>query len=257
MKGFINLTHTNNGKIAKAKSELQTEIQNAINGIIDTFYSKQQVQQLIANLAGITFKKVEILPTENILTNVIYLVPFAEAGEQNLYEEYMYIDDMWEKIGTTAIDLSNYVSLEEFNKLVNNETQIVPTSGGLAIGGAIKSSRYEDVAIGSRAQNTNGPSTAIGANAKAGFQGTALGYGADSSIGTGGLALGRASSTTANYAIQLGLGTNSTANSLQIQNDNIYNHETHTATFQNLELNGENILNMFPTIEEINDDEEV
>ena len=126
-------------------------------------------------------------------------------------------------------------------QIQNNEVQIRPSSGGLALGGAIKSSSAEDIAIGYNAQNTNNLSTAIGRGAKAGFQGTALGNGADSSSGTGGLALGRGSTTKATYAVQLGLGTNSTANSLQIQNDNIYKADTHTLTVQNAQVNGNNV----------------
>lgn len=130
------------------------------------------------------------------------------------------------------------VSQEDFDKLVNNETQIVPTSGGLAIGGANKPSSYESMAIGYRATTSISSSTAIGTNAKSGFQGTAIGNYADASVGTGGTALGRGATTTANYAIQLGLGTNNTANSFQIENDNIYKTDTHTLTVQNIELNG-------------------
>ena len=39
--------------------------------------------------------------------NTIYLVPGSEE-ENNLYEEYFYIDDGWEKFGSAGVDLSGY-----------------------------------------------------------------------------------------------------------------------------------------------------
>lgn len=46
---------------------------------------------------------VETLPTEDIDTNTIYMVLDSEASTQgNVYNEYLYINNSWELIGTTA-----------------------------------------------------------------------------------------------------------------------------------------------------------
>ena len=50
--------------------------------------------------------------------NVIYFVPAADSEEQNVYEEYMWIDGQWELLGTTKVDLSGYATKEEMNKKV-------------------------------------------------------------------------------------------------------------------------------------------
>lgn len=51
---------------------------------------------------GLTYKVVAQLPTENILSDVIYMVPAGTQGENQVYDEYLYIDDVWELIGSTA-----------------------------------------------------------------------------------------------------------------------------------------------------------
>jgi hypothetical protein len=51
---------------------------------------------------GLTYKVVSVLPTADILNDVIYLVPADSTGSQSVYDEYIYIDGNWELIGTTA-----------------------------------------------------------------------------------------------------------------------------------------------------------
>lgn len=47
---------------------------------------------------------VEELPTEDIDTNTIYMVLDSEASQQgNVYNEYLYINNAWELIGTTEV----------------------------------------------------------------------------------------------------------------------------------------------------------
>lgn len=58
-----------------------------------------------ANDAHITFKLVDELPTEDIKGNVIYLLPNEAESGQNVYDEYMYIEENWEVIGTTKVNL--------------------------------------------------------------------------------------------------------------------------------------------------------
>lgn len=48
------------------------------------------------------------LPTENIRDKVIYFVPKTDSEQQDAYDEFIYINDNWEHIGTTEVDLSNY-----------------------------------------------------------------------------------------------------------------------------------------------------
>ena len=72
--------------------------------------SKEYVQELISTVTSASFEVVDELPTEGIKTNTIYLIPSQSSGLNNVYDEWVYINNKWELIGTTAIDLSNYLS---------------------------------------------------------------------------------------------------------------------------------------------------
>lgn len=98
-------------------------ITNAVNNLINYYlksetYTKEEVNSLISTLSGIHFEYVATLPTENIQTNAIYLVPKADTQSRNVKEEYINLDGTtagWEKIGDTDIDLSDYVTITELN----------------------------------------------------------------------------------------------------------------------------------------------
>ena len=88
-------------------------ITNAVNNLINYYlksevYTKEEVQTLIGRISSLELIKVDKLPTENIKTSAIYLVPNEESEENNIYTEYLYMDGKWEIIGTTSVDLSQY-----------------------------------------------------------------------------------------------------------------------------------------------------
>jgi hypothetical protein len=88
------------------------------NELSEDYYTKAAVNDLISGLtAGINLTIVETLPTENIDTNTIYLVLKTEAYLNDYYDEYMYINERWELIGNTRVDLNNvYTKAEIDNK---------------------------------------------------------------------------------------------------------------------------------------------
>lgn len=62
---------------------------------------------------------VQTLPIENIKEHTIYFVP--KIGDTNdVYDEYVYINNTWEMIGNTQIDLSGKVDNEDFENLITN-----------------------------------------------------------------------------------------------------------------------------------------
>ena len=91
-------------------------------------YSKTEVDTLIAGVSGLHFEVVNALPTQDIDMNTIYLVPKQDSGQQDVYDEFICLDDTttpatWEKIGTTEIDLSDYVTDTELaTELLNYVT---------------------------------------------------------------------------------------------------------------------------------------
>lgn len=73
--------------------------------------SKQYVDNLMSG--AVKRLVVESLPTEDIDTNTIYMVLKSVPSTNNIYDEYMYINNAWELIGTTEVDLSNYYTKTE------------------------------------------------------------------------------------------------------------------------------------------------
>lgn len=88
---------------------------------LDTqFAPKKYVDDLIAGIDITDREIVQQLPTQDISTKTIYMVPSSDPSAQNVYEEYMYINSAWELIGSTSIDLSNYYTKSEVDAMITN-----------------------------------------------------------------------------------------------------------------------------------------
>lgn len=70
---------------------------------------KTYVDELISSLTLLDVKKVDVLPTTDISTSTIYMVPRKASTKDNVYDEYMYVGNAWEHFGTTDIELSEYL----------------------------------------------------------------------------------------------------------------------------------------------------
>lgn len=126
-----------------------TQIQNTLNTAVETINNKLSEKQdkltagygitiqpdgdgnlvISANLSFEIYKVAESLPVASaVYTNTIYLIPTNGVnGEQDHLEEYLCIDRgngyEWERLGRiqpeTTIDLSNYITKDEFNQEIN------------------------------------------------------------------------------------------------------------------------------------------
>ena len=85
-----------------------------ISHLATKVYVDDTIVEAIRNVKTTDFKTAEVLPTENISTNTIYLIS-KEAAENNIYEEYIYVNNSWEKIGETDVDLSQYYTKEDID----------------------------------------------------------------------------------------------------------------------------------------------
>lgn len=90
-------------------------------------YTKQEVTALINAIQKVTITIVEELPATGD-SNVIYFVPKTGSGNDT-YNEYIYINNSWEKIGDTDVDLSNYYTKSQTDTLLNNKANVsaIPT----------------------------------------------------------------------------------------------------------------------------------
>lgn len=116
-KEFVGLNNVTNDAQVK-RSEM-----GAANGVptLDS-NGKIPVDQL-GNLDTIVAMVVTELPTTDIKTNKIYLVKDSTT-EGDLYQEYLYVDNKWEKVGThkQEVDLTDYAKKSEAVKSVETLT---------------------------------------------------------------------------------------------------------------------------------------
>lgn len=108
----------------------KTEIPNVSNFITNTVnnllyyytktetYTQEEINQLISAIKTAHIEVVEARP-EIGEENILYFVP-KEGNDEDTYDEYVYVNGNWELIGTTQIDLSNYVTIELLNQELNN-----------------------------------------------------------------------------------------------------------------------------------------
>lgn len=111
-------------------------ITKSVNDLVNYYlksetYTKAEVQALLNAVKQFTYESVATLPTASAETmHKIYLVPSADPQTSNVKDEYITIDNgataqtryTWEQIGSTAIDLSGYVTTSDLNTALASYT---------------------------------------------------------------------------------------------------------------------------------------
>ena len=103
------------------------------------YYTKEEIDSMISQLKQFEAEKVDTLPVTGQKPNCIYFVPKSGAGLDGCYE-YMWIDNKWEFVGSTEVDLSNYWTIDETKAYIEANKYVLPeatadTLGGIKIGG--------------------------------------------------------------------------------------------------------------------------
>lgn len=171
---------------------------------------------MIDAITSFSYEVVQTLPASGE-NSKIYLLPIDESGgpADNIYEEYIWVDNAWEMIGTTEMDLTNYV---QFSDLAT-----VATSGSYAdlnnkptIPSVVQSAGSSTTDVMSQKATTwmiySGGDTKkvqIGANSAATQEWGVAIFGNTSQQGT--VAIGSGAAATARGAVALGMGANASA----------------------------------------------
>ena len=95
----------------------------------------------IINMAkSINMKVVSTLPTTNISSNTIYLRPRSSGSSENIYDEFIYVNNSWESIGSTSVDLTNYLTKSQLLTTTGTSTTNTMTQKAIseAIGNTLK-----------------------------------------------------------------------------------------------------------------------
>ena len=78
-------------------------------------YAKNYTDGQVSTIPKFAIQVVQTLPTTNISSTTVYLVPSSDAAANNLYTEWIYVNGSWEKLGTQDLDLSGYVTDTELS----------------------------------------------------------------------------------------------------------------------------------------------
>ena len=98
----------------------KTEIQEEV---LSGYMNSVEVTQAIQTVNHLKKEVVSTLPqTQNALENTIYMVLNSSNLDSNIYDEYMLINNNFERIGNTAIDITNYANLNNENTFLDDQT---------------------------------------------------------------------------------------------------------------------------------------
>lgn len=95
-------------------------------------YVDDSITTAIGDIVSFGVEVVTELPTENISTSTVYMIPSSNPQEMNIQEEYIYTEHGWEMIGSTQLDLAGYYASDEevWNILMGVEENNPTTVGG-------------------------------------------------------------------------------------------------------------------------------
>ena len=124
--------------IPKLVSELQNDagyITKDVNDLV-SYYDKTEVDNMISTIPKFSIKVVDALPTEDISPTTIYLL---RVDGDDHFQEWVYIDGEWDKLGDGNIDLSDYATYSYVDGKLATKADIASLSA-VAFSG-----RYEDL----------------------------------------------------------------------------------------------------------------
>ena len=109
------------------KPTIDTVMSNSSNNAIANRIVKEYIDQAIGGITGIDFQIVDSLPSTGV-KGTIYMVSNGGSA-QNTYDEYIWVVvnevGKFEKIGTTDIDLSNYMQFSDMTALTTAEIDTI------------------------------------------------------------------------------------------------------------------------------------
>ena len=73
------------------------------------YYSKTEVDGMVSAIPKFAIEVVSALPTTNISATTVYLVKESDDS-QNLYTEYIHVNNAWERLGAQDVDLTGYAT---------------------------------------------------------------------------------------------------------------------------------------------------
>lgn len=97
----------------------------------------------ISTIPKFAIEVVENLPMSNISPTTIYIKKTSTTETGNLYTEYIYVNNVWEELGTQTLDLSGYTTTEALNAALAEYTKTASLST-IATSGKLSDAKEDD-----------------------------------------------------------------------------------------------------------------
>ena len=99
-----------------------SDVSGAISTALGNYYNKTETDGKIAAAVAaanhLKYQIVESLPDSNQDANTIYLLAKDDGAGQDVYTEYMWLNDKWEILGDTSVDLTNYYTKAQTDEAI-------------------------------------------------------------------------------------------------------------------------------------------
>ena len=105
--------------VASGGVTVDTAMSDSSTNPVQNRVIKSYVDEAVSDITGVEFRVVSSLPSTGE-AGVIYLVSNSGTGT-NVYDEYIWVSNAFEKIGTTDVDLSGYVQATEMVAITEQE----------------------------------------------------------------------------------------------------------------------------------------
>lgn len=99
---------------------------------LSNYYTKSETDALISAIDEFNVEVVSSLPATGE-ERTIYLVPKSGGSSPNVRDEYMWINNAWELIGDTDVDLTNYYTKTETDNLLDDKQDTLTAGSNIQI----------------------------------------------------------------------------------------------------------------------------
>lgn len=124
-KAFSDLDSITKEEFDSVKSDISKVVESMLtkdtvgkaNGVASLDSNGSVPIEQLGNVDTTLFLIVRELPTDDIKSNKIYLVPNQDGQGNNVYIEYLYVENVWEKVGEFKPDI-------DYNEILNKVKEI-------------------------------------------------------------------------------------------------------------------------------------
>lgn len=131
------------GQVAAVKSEFEDGLES-VNEKFENYFTQDEIEEVVSEFPTYTEMNRAIANSNHLsrvfanelpdvsdeqavasVKNCIYMIPSDDASENNIYTEWMYneIDNKWEIVGNTSVNMDNFYTKEETEEKIDKKLE--------------------------------------------------------------------------------------------------------------------------------------